>query len=1151
MLRRLHEDAERARGRITYAQMVKASGAIHSTIGGWLSEREEARTAPRTQSLSKYRALVTYLADKAGVRIDWRAWDQAIADAMAESRRNRGGRPRNGPRRARPGRFQYAPAAKGLLPPILLDREGDLDRLAELVRTRSGYLVLRGDPSSGKTALLATFAARYAADIDIDLVSYFVRRGQDSDNAQAFLSTMVAVLGQHVGRRRPTVDRATLVELWEEAARTSGLRGRKLLVVVDGLDEDAGARPGGQSIAGLLPKQTYPELVVLVAFRWNPPLPTDLDADHPLRDAEGVPGFRPSPHALVLRDIAAVDLDALIDEPRGWGQQVVGYLLVARGGLTSADLIELIGLDPTVSAPMPRVLKRMLHNVAGRGLGPEDLEPESFVLAHEQLYAAAEEALGPGVIDAVTLRLHTWADRYRAEGWPDTTPVYLLHHYQKLLSGSEDFDRYTAFALDHRRLLRLADMGRVDLALSSLDRFTGATAASAVRAAAAASRSLLRGEDRTVPREVLRALVLVGDADRARSLALSALDPASKAVRLIEVVRALLATGMPEAAERATDLAREAAVWAERSRYQDPVVSASTEMDTQAILPRAAVALAAAGSADEAVRVLKQIDFSRPENVASVAEAASLLADAQPEFAALLLDELEIEADYQAEADEGRPLLAVEIWAAVAAADAGRAEAVHRTMMEFVEQLSMASSGLSVVDCRALAASALARALPDKARELADSARREVLDFLESASQDVLGETMSRVVRALLDVGEAPGAMRALVAEAPEKVAARARELLDGPPDEDDLGEATAETTGVKETAALLRDMRRLSDLGDGPRLRQSLDRFTGQAVGRSAPEWLPFLTQALPGAVNDVWEKLLPLVDELSDTLLHVRVLTSAALAHADARRHDEARRYAEKVAGIAARMTRLQPPTVRGLVAQAFACVGDAERARAWAVPADGRRPFGRAGVPYRRAALAVEMGLEPAAVLSRVVENGPPGLGVGASGMGASGTELVRALCDHAAGLPTQAHVASLETEARARLHTEPLLATGLALLYAVLGDTERASVEAAGLPDPAARGRALAAVATYVAHVPVHLDVAADGDDWTLSVLGVLAHRMCPAVPLRATAAWDMARQALDTSSWYRALPVLSRTDPEAVRQVAAVLVRHSAVRRPGP
>jgi hypothetical protein len=1148
-LKALHEEAQRAHGKISLGQLQIELGkqkepgkqgkpkwkVSTSTIAGWLN----GEIAPSEKKHSTYWALINYLEERTpGPRLRGVEWELLIDKARAESQGHPGGRPPGAARPTRVGPFRYCHNAGWYLPQVLMGRERELAELQGMIRAVPGYLALVAPPWAGKTSFLATFVTSCPTD-DIDLVAYFVRWRQGTD-ASDFLNTMVTELGRHVGRKRPgRADRSTLLDLYVEAARTSLDRGRTLLLVIDGLDEDAGAEIGGhkQSIASLLPQQPYPGLRVLVSRRWHPPLPGDVPLDHPLRKAEQIAGFRPSPQAGVLRSTALNDLAALFRDPRGWVREVIGYLALATGGLSRDNLIELIRIGGHSPTPIQFDLTDLLHNVAGRGLGPADLEPDTFVLAHEELYGAATDQLGPETLAELTRRLHIWADNYRDAGWPASTPGYLLHHYQELLRSTGDLDRCTSFALDHRRLLRLADQGRTDLALASLDHVTQTTPTPSVLVSAAASRSLLDGENPVVPREVLRALVVVGDVVRARSLALSPADPASKAVRLMEVVQVLLPLETPKAGGQSARLAREAAKWAERAQ-QHQLAAPAAELDTEAIVPRAAVVLAAAGLPDAAIRLLTTVDICLPTHAVPAAEAAALLLESNPSFAARLLDELMLEAESQAESAEGKPVLAVEIWSAVATADPGRAELIHRRMKAFSAELTVETSGLTAVDCCALTASALAAALPDEARKLAKKARCDAWKVLDIAPEDALRESLARTVQALLDVGEPPKKVRSLLAGAPTEITTRAALLLDGSPNEEDMGPKSAEAERAEE---LLRSMKSLSGLGDGPQLRQTLNRFMKRNSGQSTPPmWLPSLAEALASADEGTREDRALLESAAPDISLVIRVLTSAALAHADAQRHGKALQYAEKAAGMAQHMTSEQPPEVRALVAQAFAHAGDADLAREWAAPPHGRRPSGRTGIPYRRAALAIEMGLNPKAVVARTVTDGLPGVGISTSG-----NDLLKILRSHAVGTRTEAQVASLETTACARLASEPLIATGLALLRAVFGDTEHAYATLAELPSPADRGVAQATVAAYLAGVPVHLDVAGGEDRWTLSVLRVLAHHMYPKAPDNTLQ--NLTCETLGTSGWYWILPVLSRTAPEALYRVVDVLDQHRQAR----
>ncbi|MFF8767447.1 hypothetical protein ACF07Q_23245 [Nocardiopsis dassonvillei] len=1071
-------------------------------------------------------------------------WFEHVKKAHAEADRSKGGRTGNVYRPTGPVVSPSSHTADWHRPQELKGRQTELDQLYELVDGRRGYLSLVAPPWSGKTALLATFAGTFSQS-NTDLVAYFVSSKYRHNTAQNFLATMLKELGKHAGKRPRTKDHAALLALYADAAVTSVMNGRKLLLLIDGLDEDVGGSLDGESIASLLPPRPYPGLVVLVGRRPHPPLPDDVPPDHPLRHAERIPGIRPSPEAANLRGVARRELRRLLSDSGTWGREIVGFLAVAGGGLSESDLLELVRTGGHADMPIPFDLAMRLHSVASRGFVVEDLEPNTYVFGHKDLRREALNGLDDSTLSGLLQRLHTWADGFREQGWPAATPGYLLHRYLDRLQHADDAERRTDFTLDHRRLLRLAARGRNDLALTSLDQVTAARPTPVVLASAAASKSLLETTGRPVPREVLRALCVVGDIERARSQALSVGDPASTAVRLVEMVRALLVSKTPEAAERAVQLAREAAEWAAESERQPGCAFSASEWDSPSIVPQTVVVLAEVGLTDEAIRLLARVDIRRPENIEPVARAAGLLRGADRALSDRIMDELLFEAESQAEPVDGDPVLAVEIWASVAAHDAERSERILPRMKEFSEELVLDSQGLVAADCCALTASALAKAVREdirfetwnQARELTETARNGVLGALETAGADELGDSLALLVQSLLDQGELIDEIRDVLAPFPKEIAVRAASLLGG----SDLDSNTDDDGGGCEKdveTPLLRRIQHASDLGDGPQLRNHLDEYMKAVAERETRvAWLPFLSEALVRADGETGPTLDLLTGGELDPLLRVRALTAVALAHSGGGRHDQAMRYATQ-AEVTAEGMEPQIPEARALVAQAFAHVDDVERAASWAYPASGQRPFGKEGIRYQRAVMAVQAGLEPAAFVAWVVADDlTSGL------ITSAGTDLLAAFRSLVHGEQVEAHIASLRTVARARLRTEPMFATGLALLQAVCGDGAAACRTAGEVPDPDARGIAQAAVADCLAGIPVHLDVAGEEDDWTLSVLRVLAHHLRPAGAGAADLVPALVVGALGTGSWYRALPLLARTDPDAVHAVVEVLDHH--------
>ena len=73
---------------------------------------------------------------------------------------------------------------------------------------------------------------------------------------------------------------------------------QRLVLVVDGLDEDGGVTtgPDAYSIAALLPTRGPPDgLRVIVAGRPDPPVPADVPDNHPLRGSGHCAGSWPLP----------------------------------------------------------------------------------------------------------------------------------------------------------------------------------------------------------------------------------------------------------------------------------------------------------------------------------------------------------------------------------------------------------------------------------------------------------------------------------------------------------------------------------------------------------------------------------------------------------------------------------------------------------------------------------------------------------------------------------------------------------------------------------------------------------------------------------------------------------------------------------------
>ncbi|MFD8411415.1 hypothetical protein ACFV2Q_06560 [Streptomyces sp. NPDC059650] len=324
---------------------------------------------------------------------------------------------------------------------------------------------------AGKSALLAHFVLHPPPGVDV--VSFFITSRMAAQNDAAAFCEVVqrqvyAMLGEVEPLSTPATRDEQMLLALHRAAQGCAARGRRLVLVVDGLDEDRGvtAGPDGHSIAALLPRVPPHGMRILVASRPHPPVPGDVPADHPLRSARIDHRLKPSPHARVAREDAERDLLRLRDGG-GLGWDLAALTAAAGGGLSAPDFAELTG-SPA------RLVERELSAVNGRSFRRRSghwtyAGPHVFLFAHEEIRRATAELITDQELAAHHSRLHQWADSYRHAGWPERTPGYLLHGYTRLLRDQGDTLRLVALACDTRWQERLWRASGADLeALSAV-----------------------------------------------------------------------------------------------------------------------------------------------------------------------------------------------------------------------------------------------------------------------------------------------------------------------------------------------------------------------------------------------------------------------------------------------------------------------------------------------------------------------------------------------------------------------------------------------------------------------------------------------------------------------------------------------------------
>ncbi|WP_051570463.1 TIR domain-containing protein [Cryptosporangium arvum] len=434
---------------------------------------------------------------------------------------------------------QYPPAGG------LLGRESELAELSAFCRGEAPYAWWVGEAWAGKSALMSEFALKPPDDLEV--VSFFVdsRRLAEATGAE-FVESIGAQLSDLVTAGQADAAIGSFGESWlmllEQAAERVRRSGRRLLVLVDGLDEDRRSA-GVPSIATLLPIRLPDGVRILVTSRPEPGLPADVRDDHPLRAC--------TPRRLAQLGYAADDerragqeLDVLLDTEQVHGG-LLGLITAAGGGLRPEDLAELAGLTlRDVERMLGSFFGRTIVRVAAEKGGAADGGGSTLTFAHAALQATAEARLADR-LPGHRREIIAWADAYAARRWPaGTTPPYLLFDYPGMLRAAGEQDALTRLATDAFRHDRLYAETSSDAAALAETReahdlicATGrpAVADLTVLAGVSAARDRLLHRNRYLPVTLPALWLALGDRPRAAALfrSITDLDRSKEAQRAL------------------------------------------------------------------------------------------------------------------------------------------------------------------------------------------------------------------------------------------------------------------------------------------------------------------------------------------------------------------------------------------------------------------------------------------------------------------------------------------------------------------------------------------------------------------------------------------------------------------------------------------
>ncbi len=309
---------------------------------------------------------------------------------------------------------RYLETVRRIAPTDLLGREAELAELALFCTDSDAgpYVWWQAPAWAGKSALMSWFVLHPPNQVRV--VSFFVTaRFAEQNDRVAFTDVVLEQLLDLLRQDRPPMlTEATREEhlfgLFSEAAYACREQGERLVLLVDGLDEDRGVTVGedAHSIASILPAQPAAGMRVIVAGRPNPPVPDDLPRDHPLHDAGVIRVLAGSWAATAIKEEARRELKRLLNGPP-IERDLLGLVTAAGGGLSAADLAELVGVE-TIE------VEDQLHSVSGRTFAARQSRfqpgsgPAVFVLGHEELQVKAAQRLGAARIADYRRRLHDW-----------------------------------------------------------------------------------------------------------------------------------------------------------------------------------------------------------------------------------------------------------------------------------------------------------------------------------------------------------------------------------------------------------------------------------------------------------------------------------------------------------------------------------------------------------------------------------------------------------------------------------------------------------------------------------------------------------------------------------------------------------------------
>ena len=355
----------------------------------------------------------------------------------------------------------YRAQVEDIAPIRLVGREAELDRLTRFCAGDEAYQWWQAGPWFGKTALASWLVLHPPAGVRV--VSFFITGrlvGQSDHTAytRAVVEQLAAITGDTGLLATNLTDwDGQRVRLLKKAAQQVAAAGERLLLVVDGLDEDRGAPPAGPtSIASLLPRRPPPGVRVLVTSRPHPGIPIDVE-NHPLRGCRVVQLTR-SDQAREIERKAKRELGEHLASGDAARIDIIGLLTAAGGGLTVSELAELIGKPRWEIKPAGHRKFRSKPEFARRINPGPGWQPNPCCCSVTRRCASRRNS-NSAAKSGTTGNASTPGWRgFVHRDWPEDSPRFVFRPYARLLASTGDAERLADLAIDRRRHDRMLQL---------------------------------------------------------------------------------------------------------------------------------------------------------------------------------------------------------------------------------------------------------------------------------------------------------------------------------------------------------------------------------------------------------------------------------------------------------------------------------------------------------------------------------------------------------------------------------------------------------------------------------------------------------------------------------------------------------------------